>query len=130
MSLPKYCFDTHPLVWYYRESKTLSEKAKLILDEAFSGDLVAFVPSIVLLEAFHISLKDSKFVFSEFVGFLKKAEFIIIPLEEEVLKTCFGLPKEINIHDRIVIATAKISGSRLVTKDRALRSLFPLETIW
>lgn len=130
MSLPKYCFDTHPLVWYFRESKTLSEKAKLILDEAFAGDIVAFIPSIVLLEAFHLSLKDSKFVFSEFVDFLKRAEFIIIPLEEEVLRTCFSLPKEINIHDRIVIATAKISGSRLVTKDKVLRSLFLLETIW
>lgn len=130
MSLPKYCFDTHPLVWYYRESKTLSEKAKLILDEAFSGNVVAFIPSIVLLEAFHISLKDKKFVFSKFVDFLRRAEFIIVPLEEEVLKTCFELPKRINIHDRIVIATAKISGSKLVTKDRVLRSLFPLETIW
>ncbi|MCX6705908.1 MAG: PIN domain-containing protein [Candidatus Woesebacteria bacterium] len=130
MSLPKYCFDTHPLVWYFRESKTLSEKAKLILDEAFAGSIVAFIPSIVLLEAFHLSLKDSKFVFSEFVDFLKRAEFIIIPLEEEVLKTCFELPIEINIHDRIVIATAKISGSSLVTKDKVLRSLFPSETIW
>ena len=130
MSLFKYCFDTHPLVWYYRESKTLSEKAKLILDEAFGGNSVAFIPSIVLLEAFHISLKDSKFVFSEFTGFLRKAEFIIIPLEEEVLRTCFELPKSINIHDRIVIATAKISGSKLVTKDKVLKSLFPLETIW
>ncbi len=130
MSLPKYCFDTHPLVWYFRESKTLSEKAKQILDEAFTGDSVSFIPSIVLLEAFHISLKDRKFVFSKFVDFLKKAEFIIIPLEEEVLRTCFVLPKEINIHDRIVISTAKMSGSRLVTKDRVLRSLFPLETIW
>lgn len=130
MSLPKYCFDTHPLVWYFRESKTLSEKAKLILDEAFSGNVVAFVPSIVLLEAFHLSLKDSKFVFSRFVDFLKRAEFIIVPLEEEVLKTCFELPKGVNIHDRIVISTAKISGSKLVTKDKVLRSLFPLETIW
>ena len=130
MSLPKYCFDTHPWVWYFRESKTLSEKAKLILDEAFAGNIVAFIPSIVLLEAFHLSLKDSKFVFSEFVDFLKRAEFIIIPLEEEVLKTCFGLPKEVNIHDRIVIATTKMSGSKLVTKDKVIRSLFPLETIW
>lgn len=130
MSLPKYCFDTHPLVWYFRESKTLSEKAKLILDEAFNGNSIAFIPSIVLLEAFHLSLKDSKFVFSKFVDFLKRAEFIIVPLEEEVLKTCFELPKGINIHDRIVIATAKISGSKLVTKDKVLRSSFPLETIW
>lgn len=130
MSLPKYCFDTHSLVWYFRGRKTLSEKAKLILEEAFRGDLIAFIPSIVLLEAFHLSLKDKKFIFIKFVNFLGRAKFIITPLEEEVLKICFKLPKEINIHDRVVIATAKMSGSRLVTKDKVLRSLFPLETIW
>jgi predicted nucleic acid-binding protein len=130
MSLPKYCFDTHPLVWYFRERKTLSEKAKLILEEAFKGDLIAFIPSIVLLEAFHLSLKDRKFVFFKFIDFLRGANFIIVPLEEEVLKICFKLPKKINIHDRVVIATAKMSGSQLVTKDKILRSLFPLETIW
>lgn len=130
MNLPKYCFDTHTLIWYFRGRKTLSKKAKLILDEAFNENLIAFIPSIVLLEAFHLSLKDRKFVFSKFIDFLRGARFIIIPLEEDVLKTCFELPKKINIHDRIVMATAKMSGSRLVTKDKVLRSLFPLETIW
>lgn len=130
MSLPKYCFDTHALIWYFRGRKTLSGKAKLILEDAFNDNLIAFIPSIVLLEAFHLSLKDRDFVFRKFIDFLREAKFIIIPLEEEVLKVCFGLPKKINIHDRIVIATAKMSGSRLVTKDKVLRSLFPLETIW
>lgn len=130
MSLPKYSFDTHTLVWYFKESKTLSEKAKLILDEVFEGNSVTFISSVVLLEAFHLSLKDSEFSFPKFVSYLARAEFIVIPLEEEVLKACYELPKEVNIHDRVIAATAKISGSRLVTKDGVLRKLFPLETIW
>jgi PIN domain nuclease of toxin-antitoxin system len=130
MNLPKYCFDTHPLVWYFKKEKTLSNKAKELLDTAFRGDSISFISSIVLLEAFHLSLKDKKFIFPEFIKFLRQAEFIIVPLEEDVLKICFGLPRNVNIHDRIVMATAKSTGSPLITKDQILRSGFPLETIW
>jgi len=130
MNLPKYCFDTHPLIWYFKGSDTLSKKAKLILDQAFSGDLIPFISSIVLLEAFHLSLKDPGFVFPEFVKFLSGAKFVVVPLGDDVLKECFKLPKGINIHDRIVAATAISTYSQLVTKDKILRSNLPLETIW
>jgi len=130
MNLPKYCFDTHPLIWYFRGEDKLSKKAKTVLELAFDGDSISFLPSIVLLEAFHLSLKDSGFVFSKFMKFLGKNKFIIVPLEEDILKICFGLPKIVNIHDRIVMATAISTGSPLITKDSILRSNFPLETIW
>lgn len=130
MNLPKYCFDTHPLIWYFRGEDKLSKKAKDILDIAFNGDSISFLPSIILLEAFHLSLKDKEFVFPKFMKFLGENKFIIVPLEEDVLKICFDLPKIVNIHDRIVIATARSTGSPLITKDKVLRSNFPLETIW
>ena len=71
MNLPKYCFDTHVLVWFFRKSKTLSGKAKSILEEAFLGKSISFIPSIVLLEAFRLSLKDPEFIFPKFLEFLK-----------------------------------------------------------
>ena len=130
MNLPKYSFDTHTLIWYFKDSKTLSKEAKLILDDAFLGNSVAFVSSMVLLEAFHISLKDKHFLFPEFIEFLSRAGFIVISLDEEILKIGYELPKNINIHDRTIISTAILTGSKLVTKDGILRSAFPLETIW
>ncbi len=130
INLPKYSFDTHTLVWYFENSDTLSKEAKSILDDAFLGNCLAFVSSMVLLEAFHISLKDKDFLFPEFVDFLSRAGFIIISLDEDVLKIGYELPRNINIHDRVIISTAILTGSKLVTKDRILRSAFPHETIW
>lgn len=130
MKLPRHSFDTHALVWYFKGTKTLSKEARAILDETFLGNSVAFVSSMVLLEAFHISLKEKDFLFSEFIKFLSTAKFIVIPLDEEVLKIGYKLPKNINIHDRIIISTAILTGSKLVTKDRILRMAFPIETIW
>jgi PIN domain nuclease of toxin-antitoxin system len=130
MNLSKHSFDTHALVWYFKGSKTLSKEAKLILDKAFLGDSVAFVSSMVLLEAFHIGLKEKDFVFSDFVKFLSMAKFIVVPLDEDILKIGYRLPKIINIHDRIIISTAIYTDSKLVTKDKILRSSFPRETIW
>lgn len=130
MILPKYCFDTHALVWYFKGTKTLSYKAKQLLDQTFEGNTVAFIPSIVLLEAFHISLKDKEFIFPRFIKFLAKAKFIVIPMNEETLKIGFGLSEKVNIHDRSVISTAIYTKSTLVTKDGILRNLFPDQTIW
>jgi PIN domain nuclease of toxin-antitoxin system len=130
MNLPKHSFDTHALVWYFKGSKTLSPKARSILNEAFLANSVPFISTMVLLEAFHISLKERDFIFAEFIKFLSNAKFIVIPLNEEVLKICYKLPKIVNIHDRIIMATAIFTKSQLVTKDKILRSNFPLETIW
>jgi len=130
MTLPKYCFDTHALVWYFKGVKTLSNKAKQILDQTFEGNAIAFIPSIVILEAFHISLKDKEFIFSKFIKYLARTKFIVIPMNEETLKIGFGLSEKINIHDRSVVSTAIYTKSTLVTKDGILRNLFPTETIW
>lgn len=130
MTLTKYSFDTHVLVWYFLGSKILSNKAKIILDEAFLGNNVSFISSVVLLEAFHLSLKDKNFVFKKFIRFLANAKFIIIPLGDEILKISFKLSRYINIHDRVISATAIQTNSILVTKDRIIRRVKEIKTIW
>lgn len=130
MTLNKYSFDTHVLVWYFQGSKTLSHKAKLILDESFAGDNASFVSSMVLLEAFHLSLKDKKFVFKKFIKFLASARFIIVPLGDEILRISFKLSKTIDIHDRVISATAIQTDSVLVTKDRIITGSKEIKTVW
>lgn len=130
MILPKYCLDTHPLVWYFTGQKTLSLKACAILDELFSGKITCFIPIIVLLEIFHLSLKFKKFNFHRFLKAIKLPNIIIVPLDRVILETCFALPKNLEIHDRIIVATSNTNECILVTKDRDLHDLSSLKVIW
>lgn len=130
MNSPDYCLDTHPLVWYFTGQKTLSGKAKKILDEVFIGKIKCFIPSIVLLEIFHLSLKVKKFNFPQFLKKLQLSSITIVPLDKTILTKCFTLERDLDIHDRIIAATANVSGSVLITKDRTLCKTLSLKTVW
>lgn len=131
MNLPKYSLDTHPLIWYFTgQEKKLSVKARKILDGVFSGDHGCFVSTIVLLEAFHLSLRKKEFIFPEFLKSLRLPNIIIVPLDKVVLTTCYGLPKHLDIHDRVITATAKVSRCVLVTKDKMIEKVSKIKTIW
>src|SRR3990172_13347885 len=121
MSLVKYCLDTHPLVWYFIGQKTLSNNAKKVLDEIFSGKATGIISSIVLLETFHISLKKKSFIFTKFLKKLRHPNIIIIPLDKVVLSACFKLSADLDIHDRIIVATSVVNNCVLITKDDNLR---------
>ena len=85
---------------------------------------------MAILEAFYISLKHKNFIFSKFLESIKRPNIKVIPFDNKILVQCFKLPVGMDIHDRIVVATAIATNTPLVTKDKVLRSLFPLETIW
>lgn len=126
----KYCFDTHAIAWYFTGQKTLSSRAKKLLDQVFSQDATAFISSIVLLETFHLSLKKETFIFSQFLKVIRLPNIIIVPLDKVVLSKCFLLPKNLEIHDQVIAATALVNGCLLVTKDPEMKRIPNLKTIW
>lgn len=130
MKHSKYCLDTHPIIWYFTGQKTLSKKAKKVIDNIFSGKFDCFISSIVLLEAFHVSLKYKKFNFPKFLDSLRLSNVIAVPLDKVILESCYRLPKQLNIHDRVILATSRVTGSSLVTKDKDLRKFSSAKTIW
>lgn len=130
MKQVKYCLDTHPLIWYFTRTKTLSLRAKSALDEIFSGKAHGVLSVIVLLEIFHFSLKYPNFNFREFLLNLKKGSFSLVSLDAVILKQSYELPKNLEIHDRIIAATSLVTKSVLVTKDPVIRKLRTVKTIW
>lgn len=130
MSLSKYCLDTHPLVWYFTGQKTLSAKAKKILDDIFSGQAECFISIIVLLETYHLSLKNRNFIFPKFLEILRLKNIMVVPLDKVVLSACFKLSPNLDIHDRVISATSKVNNCLLITKDESLRRSKSIKTLW
>lgn len=126
----RYCLDTHPLIWYYQKKSTLSDRAKMLIRQGLSQKLSLVVPTMVLLESFHASLKDPLFRFPEFLQTLKIAQPVIASFDKKTLLTCYKLPRNINIHDRVIAATALTYNCPLITRDPVLAKLPGLKTVW
>ena len=126
-----FCIDTHSLVWYFTGQKTLSETAKSLLDQLFfSTEITGFISIIVLLEIFHLSLKKPQFAYPVFLQHLKRVNLPIVSLDQTILTHAYSLPKNLDIHDRIIAATALYTKSILITKDRMLHQVKGLHTLW
>lgn len=124
-----YVVDTHPLIWY------LAEKLPKNVDDIFRaseiGDNLIFIPTIVLAECYY--LIDDERIQLNFDDILTKIEkssnFLIAPLNLDIIKM---LPK-INIkelHDKIIVSTAKFLNATLITKDRKIIDSKIVETVW
>lgn len=130
MKSSKYSLDTHPLIWYFSGQKSLSRRAKKVLDRIFSGELLCFLSAIVLLEAFHLSLKKKEFIFPNFLKKLRLENIIIVPVDKIILSSCYHLPKKLTIHDRVIAATAEVNKCVLLTKDKEIQKQTRVQTVW
>ena len=124
--------DTHALLWYFTESPKLSQKAKEIFEKSEQGKFVIFIPSIVIAESLSIfSKKKITFDFASVFERIKKSEnYTIIPLDHKVLHTMINTDEVTELHDKIIVATAKLLNVPLITKDLFIHNLKTLTTVW
>ncbi|MFP3951962.1 MAG: PIN domain-containing protein [Candidatus Bathyarchaeia archaeon] len=105
------------------------------VDEIFSsaemGEAFIFIPTIALAECVYLVERerielDIGFLFSKLrVG----GSFIPIDLSLEIVEEIHSIPL-IEIHDRIIVATAEILGAKVLTKDEEITEYRLVETIW
>jgi len=124
--------DTHALLWWFTDDVRLSPKAQEIFNKCESGENLIFIPSITLAEA--ISIFDKKRVVFDFRRLFKKIEdsanFVITPLDAPILRKMLTLRNIPELHDKIIVATAKHLAIPLITKDQTIHDLLPVLAIW
>lgn len=90
------------------------------------------IPSIVIAEA--LSIFDKKRVSFDFRGLFRQIRdsenFIIMALDYPILEAMLDLKDLPELHDKIIVATAKHLELPLITKDATLRQLSHIKTIW
>lgn len=128
-----FCIDTHSLIWYAGgNTKQLGKKVFEILKkcEQENTTVELLVPTLVVLEIFHFTLKRPDTKFTDFLNALSSMNANIVPFDEHVLKACYRLPKKLDIHDRIIAATAIVYDCSLITKDKTLTNLILPKVVW
>jgi len=116
-----YVLDTHILIWYFIGSKRLKTKLKEKIDEARKRGDRLLVPTIVLAEALSIAERGKvEFDFQRMYHLIKdEAEFEIVNFTSEILEEAMQI-KIPEIHDRIIVATAKFYKAGILTRDRII----------
>ena len=124
--------DTHALLWHFTDSPKISQRAKETFYKCEQGGCIIFIPSIVIAEC--ISIFDKKkitFDFETFFKRIRKSEnYAIISLDYKVLQTMINTTEVSELHDKIIVATAKLLEVPLITKDTVLLNLKTLTTLW
>lgn len=124
-----YVTDTHALVWYI--NGTLPKVVDDIFKSAENGESTLFIPTVVLAECLY--LLENKKIDLNFDDLLRRIEmsrtFIPTSFNFQLLK----LLPEIRVgelHDRIIVATAKMLNARLITKNKEIKNAGIVTIVW
>lgn len=124
-----YVSDTHAWVFYLLDK--LPKKANDVFLSVEKGRGFMFVPTIVLAECIHL-IEGGK-ISLDYKQLLNKfevsANFIPVSLNFDIIRQLPEI-KLTELHDRIIVATAKILNAKLISRDEEIVRSGLIETIW
>ncbi|MDP9236265.1 MAG: PIN domain-containing protein [Chloroflexota bacterium] len=125
-----YLVDTHALVWFLLEDRKLPAQATRLLQAAERGEGNIIVPTIVLAEGIAIEEKGRlglpKGRILDWV--LTHPSLIVADFDLSALVQMQDLAANIELHDRMIAATALLYGATVITRDRMLSRF--VDTMW
>jgi PIN domain nuclease of toxin-antitoxin system len=132
MGITRITVDTHTLVWFLDKTpkaKRLSAKALEVIRESEKYGVI-YVSAISLMEIVDLSEKGRISVsFQSVLSLIDTNEaYKVIPVNNELVKVAIPL-QCLEIHDRLIMATALITDSVLLSKDKEIRAT-GLNVIW
>jgi len=117
-----YVIDTHVLIWYFTGSKRLKPTLKDKIDDIRNRNGRLLVPTIVLAEALAIAEKGKvEFDFTEMQRVIhEEPEFEVVSFTPEIFQMVVQVHNIPELHDRIIVATARFYGAGILTKDHEI----------
>jgi len=127
-----YTTDTHSLIWFLTRNPKLSSNALKAFREADEGSSVIIIPSIVVAELMYIAeYKDLSLKFKDLLSKIEESKnYAVYNLDFEVLIETMNYKKLKDIHDKIIVATAVLNKSKLITSDGDVKKSGYVEVIW
>ena len=131
----KYVVDTHALVWFLEGNSRLGVNAKTVLADSES---LLILPAIALAEAIWIVERGRTSIPSvtDLLNAINADRRITIyPLDRNITEQSINFPAIMEMHDRLIVATAIILRNRgeeiaLLTCDRNITASNLLNIVW
>jgi predicted nucleic acid-binding protein len=123
--------DTMAIVLHLEKRKS-GTNVKQILTDAENGNAVVHVPAIVFAEILYLSEKKPiVLTLSDVENHLSKfPNFRSQELSFEIVKTAETITDIPELHDRLIAATAKHLGLKLITNDPKIQNSAFVKTVW
>jgi PIN domain nuclease of toxin-antitoxin system len=109
----------------------LSKRALDAFEKTTKEGLI-IIPAVVLAEMMFIA-KKGKIVlnFEKILKIIEEYDNIeVAPLDIDILKVANKIEKELEMHDRLIVATALYYNAPLITKDRLITQSQLCPTLW
>lgn len=119
------------MVWHFTEDNRLSSRASSVF-AGIENQGTIIVPALVLAEILFIA-KKGKITIS-FEETLKRIEdsdsFAIAPLDADILKIADKIEADLEMHDKLIAATALHYKAALITKDEKISRSQVVTIVW
>ena len=120
----RFLLDTHILIRYRSDPKRLSREQTRVIDEAIERHEAVAVSAITLLEIALLDREGSirtKISMDELFSTLEEnPSFVILPLTIDIAREVSYLGALRDPSDRVIVATARVHGLRLLTSDQRI----------
>lgn len=127
LALDKVSLDTHALYWLFEDPGKLSPITRRILEAR--PKLIVSV--IVLFELLYMEKKSGGLVsLAKVLKRLKSHKHMLVPVDEKVFNKARGIKKDLDLHDRIIAATALLTKTLLITKDEQILKSKVVKAVW
>ena len=125
-----YIVDTHALAWYLTEDAKLSGVAASIIERGEQGDLTIVIPTIVLAELLTIvEKKRAPLAMNAILDWMISSRGVTVrSFDLAIFAELLRVSDELDLHDRIIAATANLYGVPVITRDPALGNV--VRAVW
>lgn len=129
--MPSLVADTQALVWHLTAPRRLGRAARRALAAADEGRATCQVPAVVLVELWLLHERGRLRIDPTRVlaTLARHPSYDVLPLDVEQGVEFGALATLRDPMDRMIVAAARVTGSRLVTADMALAG-HGVETVW
>jgi PIN domain nuclease of toxin-antitoxin system len=127
-----YLADTVAIVRHLRRHPALGRTAARIVSEADAGLHHVYLSAISLMEVLYLSeAKKIDVGLNELVLQISNSRnYSILPMDADVILAAIEIDDVPELHDRILVATAKHFGLLILTGDRVIVQSRYVSTVW
>jgi PIN domain nuclease of toxin-antitoxin system len=130
-----YTTDTHALIYYAcNKHSKMSRPALKAFEKAEKGNGYIYIPAATIWEISYlekegqIKLKDGYEQWMD--GLLSRQGLEIVPLTEEIIRESRSYGFNNDIFDHVIVATAVVMRTPLITRDSAITESKIVEICW
>jgi predicted nucleic acid-binding protein len=127
----QYLLDTNAIIRHFTKISKLGRNAKRIISEAEKNQHHLFVSIISLMEIMYLSEKNRiPLTLDEIINALNSKQcYSIIEFGIDILREAEKV-QFYELHDRLILATAKILGTPIISSDEKFEEVEDIEVIW